>query len=193
MSQIKLLDKLLSQYKLWTIKIKNATQNIEDNILQKDSNDKLEEKIMSIGISSILVWIVSGIAGLFGAVASGGALVIVFAIGWLLSKFINKKVFGVERKIEDISSDEQLLLNSLQSIIVKYNNIRTEINDNTIIVNFKDYVNHKKEFDSVLNMLNIFDVSHLAFKYRLKHHVVSKKYKRSVNQFDKIYAHKNWR
>jgi hypothetical protein len=193
MYQITLINKLLLEYKKWTIKLKNSSIAIENNILQKDSSDELEEKIMSIGISSILVWIATSIAGLFGVVASGGIVVIIFIIGWILSKLINKKVFGVERIYEDISDEEKSLLNSLKMIQNEHNKIRTKINTNSMIVNFKDYGNLKVEFDNVLNMLNLFDTSHLAFKYRLKHHVVSKRYGQSVDQFKKIYANKKER
>jgi len=116
MSKISLLDKLLSQYKLWTIKLRNASQNIENNILQNDSSSKLEEKVISIGISSILVYIGTAVVGLFGVATGGAGVIILFVIGWLLSKLINKKVFGSERKIENIRDDEKSLLSKLNEL-----------------------------------------------------------------------------
>lgn len=50
MSKIQLLDKLLMQYKKWTLRLKNSNTDIENNILQKDSADKLQEKLVSFGI-----------------------------------------------------------------------------------------------------------------------------------------------
>ena len=108
MSKILILGKLLAQYKIWTLKLRNASQNIENNILQKDSSSKIEEKIISIGISSILVYIGTAIVGLFGVATGGVGIIVLFIIGWLLSNLINKKIFGSERKIENINDDEKL-------------------------------------------------------------------------------------
>ena len=66
MSKIVLLDTLLKDYRVWTLSLKNITQDIEDNILQKDSSKVIQEKMISIGISSVLVYIVTGVFGLFG-------------------------------------------------------------------------------------------------------------------------------
>ena len=193
MSKILILDKLLSQYKLWTIKLRNASQNIENNILQKDSSGKLEEKIISIGVSSIIVYIGSAIVGLFGIATGGVVVIILFIIGWILSKFINKIVFGSERKIENIRDDEKFLLNKLTEIETTHKNIRAEINNENMFVNFTNYPNLKREFNELVNLLVTYDSSHLALKYRHKHSYVSNKYKLEVNRFNEIYAHKTGR
>ena len=135
MYQISLINKLLSQYKLWTLKLHNVSVNIENNILQKDESDKIEEKIMSIGIASIFVWIATGVVGLFG-VATGGFIigVVLFGIGWFLSKLVNKVVFGTPRKIEDISDSEKILLSTIKKVESKHISIRDSINNNSIIV-----------------------------------------------------------
>jgi len=190
MSKINLLDKLLSQYKLWTIKLRNASQNIENNILQKDSSSKLEEKIISIGISSILVYIGTAVVGLFGIATGGVGIIILFAIGWLLSKLINKKVFGSERDIENIRDDEKSLLNRLKELEETHKKIRDNINDKSILVNFTNYPNLKREFNELLNLLVAYDASSLALKYRYKHSYVTNKYKTEVSKFNEIYAHR---
>jgi hypothetical protein len=191
MYQISLLNQLLKEYKLWTLKLQSASKNIENNILQKDTSSKFEEKIMSIGIASIFIWIVTGIAGLFG-VASGGFLVgvILFAIGWLLSKLITKVVFGTPRKIQDLSDDEKELLESIKKVLKTHIDIRDKINKNTIVVNFTNYVNLKKEFDNLIYELENFNAIHLALKYRYKHKFIVSRYKIEVDKFNKIYAHK---
>lgn len=191
MYQISLINKLLSQYKLWTLKLYNASMSIENNILQKDDSDLLEQKFLSIGIASLFVWIVTGIVGLFG-VATGGFIVgiVLFGIGWLLSKLINKVVFGTPRKIEHISSSEKELLNRLKKIEEKHILIRNDINKNKILINFVNYIELKNEFDSAIFELQNFNPIHLALKYRYKHKLVSSKYKIEVDKFHKIYAHK---
>lgn len=193
MSKIQLLDELLSQYKLWTLKLRNASQCIEDNILQKDSSAKLEEKIMSIGISSLLVYTGTSIVALFGIATDSIGVVALFIVGWLLSRFINKKVFGSERKIENIRDDEKILLDKLKEIEIKHKKIRDEMNSKTIIVNFTDYPNLRREFNEFVNLLLTYNSSALALKYRYKHSLVSDKYKLQVSKFDEIYAHKQGR
>ena len=190
MSKINLLDKLLSQYKLWNIKLKNASKNIENNILQKDSSSKLEEKIISIGISSILVYIGTAVIGLFGISTGGIGVIILFIIGWLLSRLVNKKVFGSERKIENIRDDERLLLNKLKEIEILHKEIRDDINNKKGVVNFINYPNLKRELNGLVNLLTTYDASSLALKYKYKHSYVTNKYKMQVYKFDEIYAHK---
>ena len=121
MSKFTMLDKILAALVSWTKEHHKITTKIEDNILQRDSSSKFEEKLISIGLSSLLVYIATGIAGLFGIVTSGFFIgLVLFPIGWAISKLINKKVFGDERKIEDTSEDEQTLLSSLKKIDEEY-------------------------------------------------------------------------
>lgn len=91
MSKIVLLDKLIIRYKVWTIKLQTSSKNIKSNILQDDTSSIIEEKIISIAISSIMVYIGLGVLHLFGVAFRGFmAGIILFAIGWVLSKFLNK-------------------------------------------------------------------------------------------------------
>lgn len=187
MSKITLLDSLLSQYKIWTLSLTNASKGIENNILQKDSSSKIEEKVISIGISSILVYIGSAVVGLFGIATGGIGVIVLFVIGWLLSKLINKKIFGSERKIEDIRDDEKTLLDKLHKLEARHQEIRDGINSKSIIVNFTNYPNLKREFNEFIN----YDASGLALKYRYKHSYVTNKYKVQISKFDEIYANKS--
>jgi len=191
MYQIDLINRLLSQYKIWTMKLKSAGKSIENNILQKDDSDPVEQKIMSIGISMLFVWIVTSIIGHLGG-STGGFFVglVLFGIGWLLSKLINKTVFGTPREIEDISDGEKALLNNIKQIESTHIDIRDNINQNNVLINFTDYTSLKKEFEDMLYMLENFNTIHLALKYKLKHKYVVTKYKVEVDKFHKIYAHK---
>ena len=120
-------------------------------------------------------------------------IIILFIIGWLLSKLINKKVFGSERKLENIKDDEKLLLNKLQEVETTHKKIRDDINNKAILINFTNYPNLKKEFEELVNLLVTYNAKHLALKYRYKHSYVSNKYKLEVNRFDEIYANKTGR
>lgn len=193
MSKIILLDELFKQYKLWTLKLRTASQNIEDNILQKDSSFKVEEKVISIAISSVMVYIGSAIIGLFGISTGGVGFIVLFAIGWLLSKGINKKVFGDERKLESLADDEQALLAKLEALVQMHVKIRSGINNKTMPVFFTGYVVLKREFDEMINGLLAYETSHLALKYRYKHALLVKKYQQETEHFHKIYANKKGR
>lgn len=190
MSKIVLLERLLKEYRIWTLKLKNASQNIEDNILQKDSSSMLEEKIMSIVISSVLVYIVVGVIGLFGVSVGGIWGIVVFAIGWLLSRGINKKVFGSERVVESLREDEKLLLDKLRLLEQRHKEILARLNNRTVPVFFTDYPSIKREFNEMLNRLLTYDASGLAMKYRYRHTYLAKKYQNEVEIFHKIYANK---
>ncbi|MBS4067735.1 hypothetical protein [Sulfurimonas sp. RIFOXYB12_FULL_35_9] len=188
MSKIALLERFLKEYRKWTLKLKTASQSIEENILQKDSSAVLEEKIASIVISSVLVYIVVGIVGLFGVSVGGVWGVVVFAIGWLLSKAINKKVFGSQRAVESLKEDEKLLLEKLERLNEKHEEIRKHLTE--IPVFFTNYPSLKREFGEMINRLLTYDASNLALKYRYRHAYLVKKYQNEVNTFHKIYANK---
>ena len=193
MAKINLLDGLLKQYRLWTLKLHTASKNIEDNILQKDSSSKVEEKVISIAISSALVYIGSAVVALFGVSTGGGGFIVLFAIGWLLSKGINKKVFGDERKRESLADDEHALLAKLEALEQTHIKIRDGINNKTMPVFFTGYVVLKIEFDEMINRLLAYNTSHLALKYRYKHALLVKKYQQHEDHFHKIYANKKGR
>jgi hypothetical protein len=99
MSQIQILDRLIRQYKLWTIKLKNASTNIENSILQIDAGDKIEEKIMSIGLSSIFVYVVSSVIAFFG-ISTGGFALIIFLLLELSSLNLSIKRYLVHQETE---------------------------------------------------------------------------------------------
>jgi len=191
MSQIALLDKLLTQYKVWTLKLISSSKDIENNILQKGSGKNIEEKIVSIVISSVFVYIVTGILSLF-SVYSGGFIfgVLFFAIGIFLSKYLNKKIFGTERKKENLKDDEKELLLNLEKINNTHTEIRTKINNNKILVNFSEYPSLYNQFKNVFEELQTYNTNHLAYKYRLSHKLVVSKYNTQIKKFNAIYANK---
>lgn len=190
MSKIALLDRLLKDYKKWTLKLKSASQNIEDNILQKDSSSKLEEKIVSIFISSMLVYFATGVVGLFGISVAGVCGLAVFAIGWLLSRLINKKVFGSERAVDSLKDDEKLLLEKLKQLYERHEEIRSRLNDKTMPVFFTNYSSLKREFNETIEKLLTYNTSSMALKYQSKHIYLVKKYQNEIDKFHKIYANK---
>ncbi|DAB34028.1 MAG TPA: hypothetical protein CFH82_07385 [Sulfurospirillum sp. UBA12182] len=191
MSQISLLDKLITRYKVWTIKFQSANKNIKSNILQDDTSSIVEEKIISVVISSALVYIGISILGLFGVYTGGFvAGVVLFAIGWSLSKFLNKKIFGTKREVENLNNEEQELFAHLDAVELKHLQIREKINTGNMIVNFTQYGSLKREFSELMRVLGEYDISNLAYKYRLKYPLLLLKQKQIVDDFHQIYANK---
>jgi len=189
MYQFNLINQLLKEYKLWTLKLNSSTKRIENTILQKDTTNALEEKVMSIGISYIFMWIVSSIIGLF--IPSAFIIsAVLFIIGWLLSRIINKKVFGTPRKKEDLSQHELDLFSDLEKIFNTHKSIRDDINKNKVLVQFKDYTKLNRQFKDITYSLNTFNTSKLAYKYKTKFLFVVSAYKKEIKKFDAIYAHK---
>lgn len=191
MYQIELLNRLLKEYKLWTIKLISTTKDIKNNILQTGSGKEIEEKIASIAIAWVAVYIATGILSFLGLYSGEFILVVVFSIlGLFLSKFINKKIFGVERNEEDLKDDEKNLLANLEKINNTHIDIRAKINNGLVAVNFCDYVELKKQFQTILGELKNYNTNHLAYKYRVAHQIIVSKYNSQIKRFDEIYANK---
>ena len=188
--RLDIINKLLKEYQIWTIKLKHSTKKIQDTVLQQDTTDALEEKIISIGISSVVVYIVTGVIGLFTAINNIVASIVFFGIGWVLSKFINKKIFGTPRKKEDLSENEINLFALLNQISKTHTKISKQIKEQQQTMNFTNYPILRKQFKDIIQGFNMFDRSVLALKYRAQFMVVTYKYKQQIKKFDEIYAHK---
>ena len=190
MYKINILNILIKEYKIWTIKLNSSTKKIENTILQTDMTNALEEKIISIGLSSILVYVGTSVLGFFSIVIGGFFSIIIFIIGWIISNQINKKIFGTVRKKEDLEPYELDLINNLNKVYKTHIRIRDNINQNKVLVNFKDYTILKIQFHNTIKNLNTFDTSKLAIKYKTKFFLIAKSYQNDISKFHEIYAHK---
>lgn len=191
MSRLHLLDELKKRYKLWTIHLERSTVAIRNNILQTGSGKDIEERLASFVMASLTVYVGTFAIGLFGVYVGGffGGLVL-FAIGWSLSKLFNKHFFGNERKQSDLKEDEIELLNYLDSLVLSHQKIRGHINSEPSLIFFTDYPNLRRAFIKALRYLEHYNTKHLAYKYRMKHFMIVKKYASDVRTFDAIYANK---
>jgi hypothetical protein len=190
-SHIHLLDKTLDSYKSWLSNLESILVEIEENILQKDDTDKVEEKLVSIGISTVFVYIGSGIATLVGIGAAGivGGIIL-FGIGWFLSQGINRKVFGKIRSRDSISSEESSLLNESEEILKYFKPITLQLKFKKKSVNFDNYLDLKQKFKDMELKISNYNASKLALKYRYRHSKIVKKYIILSHKFDEIYANK---
>lgn len=112
MTQIQILDELKKRYKLWTIQFERGTDAVRENILQTGSDKDIQERLVSFGMASLMVYIGSSIIGFFGFYTGGFfSGIVLFAIGWSLLKLFNKRFFGNERKESELKEDEVELLN----------------------------------------------------------------------------------
>lgn len=112
MTQIQILDELKKRYKLWTIQFERGTDAVRENILQTGSGEDIQERLVSFGMASLVVYIGSSIIGFFGFYTGGFfSGIVLFAIGWSLLKLFNKRFFGNERKESELKEDEVELLN----------------------------------------------------------------------------------
>ena len=193
MSYINLYDEQLNEYKNWIKKFNLLLNQVEENILQKDNDAKIEEKLISIGISSVFVSLGTAIASLFGIVAVGltGGLAL-FLIGWLFSKGVNKKVFGEERDISSINNQEKLILNEKDKNKNFFRPIEKKLKIRKLQkeVAFTYYIHIEKELSTFQQNLNSYDSSHLALKYRNRHSSLIQKHIILLKKFDLFYKHK---
>ena len=192
MPKITKLENLYREYKLWTVHLKKTTQNIEDTILQKSSPNKIEERLVSIAISLVFMFIVTNILGFFLGAAMDSVFISIFFffIGLALSKLINKKLYGQERSYEELSEEESMLIVALTSTLNKQIQLRDRLNDKELTLFFCDYTKYNKEFDTTLQILKEYNAATLAFKFRTKLKILKLAYKKQLETFHKIYANK---
>lgn len=191
MTRIYLLDKILTAYYSWLLKTPKLFASIEETILQNDSRDAWEEKIISVGLSTVFMSLVSSVAGAVG-LATGGFLggVALFGVGLFLSKGINKKIFGKPRSIESLNEQEKSIFLQKAEIEKDFKSITLRVKFRKEKVNFTKYPELKEQLSGLLIALKANDATSLAYKYRKRYQMAIKKYTLHLRHFDVIYANK---
>ncbi|WP_207064070.1 hypothetical protein [Motiliproteus sp. SC1-56] len=135
---------------------------VRNSILQNDKATLLEEKVASIGMAAIFTW---ALGGLF---AFSGAGFVLFIIGLVASRIINRKVYGRERDVKDISEIEERLLAVIAEKEMMLNALRLKIKlKNTYKeVLFVDFHKIYSEVGEFLELVKSHDSSNLSLKYR---------------------------
>lgn len=192
MYKINKLNQLIEDYHVWLKKYNFQLDLIEETILQKDNRDKIEEKIVSIGISSIFVSIVVGFLSLIGvtAFAGFGGTVVLFIIGWFLSKGLNRKIFGTERKVESLNDEETQLIEIKNQVQKHLKPITLRARLKKEKVNFTKYPELKNIFNDLNVQMKSYNADKLALKYRNRHSNLIKKQILLIHDFEKIYTGK---
>jgi len=191
MYKIDLIDKLIEQYKLWTLDLQEVTTQLEYNILQKHSINIFQEKLINFSVAFFIVYIGLYIVSFIG-VYEGNFIIgfFLFISGFYLSTFVYEKLFNKKRDIINISDEEKSLILNLQKIQNKHFEIRDNLNQNNIIVNFSNYTELKKDFDLIYIELQNFNTNNLTLKNRTKHTLITQEYKKQIDIFHSIYANR---
>jgi hypothetical protein len=163
------LDEKKKLTKLYADEGMKFCKKVEDTILQNDKSAFIEEKIASIGMAAIFMWIV----GFF--ITMTGIGIILFIIGLLLSKLINNKVYGKERKIENISPEEKSLIDRLakHSSELKGLKMKVGIKSQYKAVLLTDFGEKRKKMTTLFSHVNSLDTKHLTLKYRANYRSLS--------------------
>jgi len=108
MYKIDLIDKLIEQYKLWTLDLQEVTTQLEYNILQKHSINIFQEKLINFSVAFFIVYIGLYIVSFIG-LYEGNFIIgfFLFISGFYLSTFVYEKLFNKKRDIINISDEEK--------------------------------------------------------------------------------------
>jgi len=135
---------------------------VEGAILQNDRSSQIEEKVVSIGIATVFMWLV----GIF--LTFTGAGIILFLIGLVLSRVINLKIYGKPRNVEKLSCEEKKLLEMMHSNVSLLKGLKIKVGlaskRNQFL--FTDYPIRKAELTKLIKEVSNLDIRHLSLKYR---------------------------
>lgn len=147
--------------------------------------------MINFSSASFVAYIGMYFLAFFGFYQDGFLLgIFLFIIGWFISSFINDKLFTKQRDILTISDEEKSLILNLQTIQNKHFTIRDKINQNGVMINFCNYDELKKDFDTIYDELKSFNTKSLSFKYKQNHQKLIEEYKKQIDIFHTIYANK---
>ena len=153
-------------------------KKIEGAILQNDISTQIEEKLVSIGIASLFMWL----AGLLLSLTGFG--IPLFLIGLVLSKVINAKVYGKARSEENLKDEEKNLIQLLRSYSKQIKGLKMKVGlaskRNQVL--FSEYPQRKGELTNLTQEIKSLDIKHLSIKYRTV-------YSKFVNSQNTLFMH----
>mgnify|MGYP006122721709 CR=1 FL=1 len=198
MAKIELLGVLTSQVKDWIDGLEYRTHQLEEIFLQNDSADKVEEKIVSVGISSAFVFIATSLLGFIGLSIATGLIggIIFFVIGLLFSKVVNRKLFGSIRSVEQLNSEEIALLEASKEAYEDFSKLHKKLKVMAVAPSkvkslflFTGYPVSRNRIVRVQMLIDNHLPGNLSFKYRTRYNSFAKKYNSILREFDGIYSH----
>ena len=153
-------------------------KKIEGAILQNDISTQIEEKLVSIGIASLFMWLV----GLLLSLTGFG--IPLFLIGLVLSKAINSKVYGKARSEDSLKDEENKLIQLMHSYTKQLKGLKMKVGlaskRNQVL--FSEYPQRKVELENLTQEIKNLDIKHLSIKYRTV-------YSKLVNSQNSLFMH----
>jgi hypothetical protein len=196
MAKIELLNTLTTQLKDWADSMEYSSHRLEETLLQNDNADKVEEKLVSIGISAFLVCIASLVIGLFVSIAAGVVTgIISFVAGLVLSRIVNKKLFGNVRTVEQLTTEEVGLIEASKALNQSFSKLHKQLKVMALgsvkiksPILFTRYPVYRDRILRVQLLISNHSAENLSFKYRKRYNSLAKKYASILREFDRIYA-----
>jgi hypothetical protein len=158
-------------------------KKIEGTILQNDTSTQIEEKLVSIGIASLFMWLV----GLLLSLTGFGFLL--FLIGFVLSKVINAKIYGNTRPEGTLNDEEKQLIEFMHSYMKQLKSLRMKVGlaSKRNHVLFLEYPKHKTELANLTHEVKVLDIKHLSIKYRTVYSRLLNTQDNLITQLDHAY------
>lgn len=156
---------------------------VEDTILQNDVSTQVEEKLASIGIATVFMWLI----GFF--LTFTGAGIILFITGLILSRVINSKIYGKPRNAERINDVEKDLLDLMHSYSkqLKRLKLKVSIASKRKQSLFVDYPKRKTELTKLTQKVSGLNVQHLSIKYRTIYSKFNKSHSKLAKHLNNAY------
>ncbi len=166
MYQIIKLEAHYREYHKAVGKLIKLMGKIETTLLQNDQNDQVEEKITSILIALGFMTVVSAVLGWLGL--PGGFLVglVFFAIGLVLSRLINRRIFGTPRQESQLQPAETAILERIRSMKATLGPTQTRLSLRREPVLFAYYALRSRGLKELYVHLENHNPTDLAWKYQ---------------------------
>lgn len=170
-------------------KLVSLLESLDQNLLQNDTSDQVEEKLVSLGGSFIVMMGVSTVLGLFGIATGGLGWVVLFLMGFVVTKGLGRYWFGKPREKASLTPVEHQLLHQRDQLLktCKQRLMRTKVKKEPFACSY--YPNRMEELEAFGHHLQNFSAEHLAYKYRFRQNSLKKDWLVACQQLKKILAH----
>jgi len=187
MERIDLFEKRRKQLLKNLVKNKTKFNEIEDILLQRGAEIGVEEKVVSIGFALIITLTISSLLGMFG-VAGFAVSLVLFALGFVISRVFAKKVYGKPRKDSDLSPSERKLLIQATKARDQLGLLQAQINQQSELIIFGRYQQKLKPLRLLSEELMAHDKSNLAWRYQKHFSRMQLAYQKHLSALTDCYA-----
>lgn len=189
MAYLRAYDQLQSDAVRLQRKLVGLLESLDQNLLQNDTSDQLTEKLVSIGGSFVLMLGVGALISLFGIVAGGVGLVVLFLVGFAISRGLSRFWFGKPRERSELKPREVRLLEARDELLKICNQrlLRAKVKKEPFACSY--YPKKMDELEVFGHQLQAFSVRHLAYKYRFRQNALKKDWLVACHQMKKILAY----